>query len=157
MRPQEHTKIVILTDLGTFRAFRLSPKNDDTLAPHKGPAKVEELELPVEEWNSDRPGGFPQGKSVDETTSVSSGENHHEEADHEKKRIAFLAEQIENILSGEDSKLWCLAAPEAINKRLLAKLSPETREFLATNLKADLTHIPLRELEKRFLNPSVKS
>ena len=157
MRPQEHSKIVILTDLGTFRAFRLSPKNNDSLAPHKGPAHLEELELPNEEWKSDRPGGFPQGKSIGETTSVSPGENHHEKSDHEKKRIAFLARKIETILSHEDSRLWCLAAPEAINKRLLSKVSPETCEFLAINLKADLTHISLRELEERFLNPPANS
>ena len=153
MSSLEHSKIVILTDLGTFRAFRLSPKDGDSLAPHQGPANIEELQLPTGEWDRDRPGGFPQGRSVGETTAVSSGENHHEKTNHEKKRIAFLAKQIESILSREDSKHWSLAAPEAINKRLLAEISPETREFLATNLKADLTHISLRELEKRFLNP----
>ena len=54
MRPQEHTKIVILADLGTIRAFRLSPPTDQ-LAPHKGPAGIEEITLPNDEWNTDRP------------------------------------------------------------------------------------------------------
>ena len=157
MRPQEHTKIIILADLGNLRAFRLSPQNNDPLSPHKGPANIEKIELPAEEWNSDRPGGFPQGRSVNETTAVSSGENHHEKANNEKKRIAFLAKEIETILSQEDSKLWCLAAPKAINKRLVDQITPETRKFLSTNLQADLTHISLRELEKRFLNPPAKT
>jgi len=152
MNPQENTKTVILADLGNFRAFRLSQKNNDTLTPHKGPVNIEEFKLPDEEWDSDRPGRFSQGHSVSETNSVSSGENHHEKANQEKKRITFLAKKIETILSHEESKHWCLAAPEAINKRILVEISPEARENLSINLKADLTKISLSELEKRFLS-----
>jgi len=153
MRPQEHTKIVILADLGTMRAIRLSPENAP-LAPHQGPAMVEELTLPTDDKNTDRPSRFPLGHDSEESKAMSPGENHHEKAENEKRRIQFLASEIEAILAQEDSMLWCLAAPAAINKRILAQLAPETLEFLGINLKSDLAHITLRELEERFLKAS---
>lgn len=151
MRPQEHTKIVILTDLGKIRAFRLSPENS-ALRPHQGPANVEEINLPTSEWNTDRPSLFPRSEGVESARSMSQGEHHGEKTEREKRRISFLAREIEQLLDKEDTKLWCLAAPSTINKRLLDQINPETREFLATNIKADLTRIKLHELEERFLN-----
>lgn len=156
MRPQQHTKTVILADLGAIRAFRLSPENDP-LTPHQGPAAIEEITLPTHTRNSDRPGNFSQPADAGNSNSMNTCENHHEKEEHEKRRIKFLAKEIEALLAREADKVWCLAAPATINNRILAHLATETSEFLETNLKADLTHITLRELEERFRKTSAKN
>ena len=150
MKTNQQSKVVILTDLGNTRAFRVFPKRTVS-DPHQGPASVKEFSIPMEEVYTDQQGAFPIGNDSNESTVMSQGENHQKKNEHEKKRIHFIAQKIEEIISKEENKAWCLAAPETINKRLLERIPLEMQKSLLTNIKADLTHITLKELEQRFM------
>ena len=87
---------------------------------------------------------------------MSPGEQHHRKSELVSRRISFLAKEIERVLAEEGMQPWCLAAPSTINGRILDQVRRETREFLATNIKSNLTHITLHELEERFVNAPSK-
>lgn len=151
MKTNEHKKIVILADMGKLRAFRLSPPGT-ALFPHAKPEAIEEIDLPGRERDTDNVGRFPQGRSVRETAGMSPGEDHNKAGEFEKRRIGLLAREITGLLESEDPMPWCLAAPASINKRILELIPSPLRETLASNVISDLTHLPLAEIEERFLN-----
>ena len=153
MKTTEHKKIVILADMGKLRAFRLSPPGT-ALSPHARPEAIEEIDLPARQRDTDNPGRFQQGRSVQETAGMGPGEDHNKASEFEKGRIELLAREITALLDSEDPMPWCLATPASINKRILDLIPSRLRESLATNVTADLTHLPLAEIEHRFLNPS---
>lgn len=155
MKPTEHKTTVILADMGKLRAFRLSPPGT-ALSPHHGPVAIREIDLPERETDTDRTGRFPQGRSVPETAGMSPGENHNEEGEYERRRIGLLARKITDLVEQEGTTSWCLAAPASINKRILELIPAPLRASLVSNIPADLTHLPLAEIEHRFLNPSHK-
>jgi hypothetical protein len=156
MNPNPDTRIVILADMGKLRAIRLSPAGTPT-TPHQNPKSIEEIDLPNLERDTDRPGSFPRGAAAVETVVMSSGENHNVKREHEKRRLAKLAHEIIEILDREGPRSWCFAAPDPINTRLLSLIPPKSRKFLTANLKVDLTHAPLEEIENRFTAPSTKN
>lgn len=153
MKTKEHKKLVILADMGKLRAFRLSPPGT-ALAPHAKPETIEEIDLPRRERDTDNIGRFPQGRSVGETAGMSPGEDHNKAIEFEKSRIEALAREIARLLESEGHMPWCLAAPASINKRIVELIPSKVRGSLSTNVTSDLTHLPLAEIEHRFLNPS---
>lgn len=153
MKTNERKKMVILADMGKLRAFRLSPPGTD-YSPHAKPVAIEEIELPARERDTDNIGRFPQGRSVGETAGMSPGEDHNKAGEFEKRRIGLLAREITGLLEAEGSMPWCLAAPASINRRILELIPFPIRNSLTTNVIADLTHLPLAEIEHRFLHPS---
>jgi hypothetical protein len=151
MKANEHKKLVILADMGKLRAFRLSP-HGTALSPHSKPVAIEEIDLPARERDTDNPGRFPQGRSVGQTAGMSPGEEHNKAREFEKKRIELLAGEIIGLLDSEGPMPWCLAAPASINKRILERIPPPMLHSLASNVLSDLTHLPLADIERRFLN-----
>lgn len=156
MKTNEHKKLVILADMGKLRAFRLSPPGT-VYTPHAKPEAIEEIDLPARQRDTDNPGSFPQGRSVGETAGMSPGEDHNKAGEFEKRRIELLAREITGLIEAEGPTPWCLAAPASINKRLLELIPSPLLDTLASNVTADLTHLPLAEIEHRFLNPSHKT
>jgi len=153
MKTNEHKKLVILADMGKLRAFRLSPPGT-ALSPHAKPEAIEEIDLPARQRDTDNPGSFPQGRSVRETAGMSPGEDHNKAGEFEKRSIEFIAREITGLIEAEGAMPWCLAAPASINKRIFELIPPPLQDSLATNVTADLTHLPLADIEHRFLHPS---
>jgi hypothetical protein len=153
MKTNKHKKLVILADLGKLRAFRLSPPAT-ALSPHAKPEAIEEIDLPRRERDTDNPGAFPQGRSVVETAGMSPGEDHSKAIEFEKRRIEFIAREIAELIEAEGHMPWCLAAPASINKRILELIPPLLQDALESNVTADLTHLPLADIEHRFLKQS---
>ena len=155
MKSNEHKKTVILADMGKIRAFRISPPGT-ALFPHAAPVVIEEIDFPKRERDTDRTGRFPQGRSVAEAAGMSPGEEHNEESEYERRRIELLALKIADLVEQEGTVSWCLAAPASINKQILEHIPSRLRAFLVSNVTADLTHLPLAEIERRFMRPSHK-
>ena len=81
-----------------------------------------------------------------------SGERHGLESEMDRQFLTHLAEQIDATVPGLlDDGGWVLAAPQAILKQLEQKLSPVVRERLINTVPGDLTKVPLKDLEKRFI------
>lgn len=152
MKSNENKKTVILADMGSIRAFTLSAPGT-ALFPHSGPVAIEEIILPKRQREPSPIGRFPQGRSVSESAGMSPGESHNEETEFEKKRIEFIARKICGLVEQEGNAPWCLAAPAAINRQILDLIPPRLQASLVSNTLADLTHLPLADIEARFLNP----
>jgi hypothetical protein len=114
---------------------------------------IEEIRLPERQQDPSPIGRFPQGRSVSESAGMSPGESHNEETEFEKKRIEFIARRICGLVEQEGNAPWCLAAPAAINRQILELIPPRLQASLVSNTLADLTHLPLADIEERFLNP----
>ena len=155
MKPNTHKTTVILADMGKLRAFRISPPGT-ALSPHDGPVAIEEIKLPEMERNTDSNGRFPQGRTVSEAAGICGWENHNEEREDERRRSVLLARKISDLVAQERTASWCFAAPAAINKRILGLIPSQLRDHLVVNITADLTHLPLAEIEHRFVNSSHK-
>jgi len=152
MKSNKNKKTVILADMGSIRAFTLSAPGT-ALFPHAGPVTIEEISLPKRQRGPSPIGRFPQGRSVSESAGMSPGESHHRETEFEKKRIEWLARKICGLVEREGTTPWCFAAPTAINRQILELIPPGLRASLVSNTLADLTHLPIADIEKRFLNP----
>lgn len=140
------SKIIIVTDL---QRYKLYTTKQDPL----GRESVELLESVdslethqrISEKVTDRMGDFQSSRG-----SGSAGEEQNLELEEEKRRIKEIAKQISNSLQNQNSKSWCLAAPKAINNKIVEHLDPHLREKLVINLHLDLTKIPDNELLEHF-------
>jgi hypothetical protein len=145
--------LVIIANLGMLRAFRTR------LGLPTDPEHLEEIEVwdapvaqgPLHAQVSDQAGRFPAGGDSGLPGGMGYGEAHGRIDEDRRRQIRSLAERIEQLVRGEGVDLWRLAAPSEINPRLVGMLSEPLRERLLLNLHADLTKLPLREVEKRFI------
>ena len=138
-------KTIVLADRGRLRVLQVA---DDDLS--GGPVHLQELtdkvanKIPdqIADVVTDQLGRF--GKD--------SGERHGLETEMDRQYLVNLAQQIDEAVSGaiEDGG-WILAAPQTILKQLEAKLSAASRGRLIKTVPGDLTKLPLKELEKRFI------
>jgi hypothetical protein len=144
---------IILADLGSLRAFRVVTNiNQTEITPI-----LEEIEVPplsdppqrLSETVSDQAGRFRS----DSSPGSASGEDHGLAQEHEKRYLADVAKGINQLVTSEGAESWALAAPQAINGRLIDLLDPAVAERLRQNLKMDLCKQPILEIQKRFELP----
>lgn len=151
--------IVIIADLSSLRAFRVVPNENDPTNPQPPPI-LREIEVspipgagpqPIKEIVTDQAGRFRS----DRNPGMSHGDAHGLEQEQEKRNIAELATAIERVIASENPERWSLAAPKAINARLVNRLETTFRERLSENHQADLCKQPVIEIQKRFKLPNV--
>ena len=147
-------KIIITSDLGRVRAFRLEKDPLDTNSQwHATEVEVPALaETPekVHDEVSDQAGEFARGSVPGEPGGMSYGEEHNAKTEQQKKLIRGLAHHIGEILEREKPDSWELAAPKAICTRLEAEIDPQLRKRLNEVHGLDLTKVSLKEIEERF-------
>lgn len=139
------SKLIIVTDLQRYKLFT---NKQDPL----GRESVELLESAdsldihqkLSEKVTDRKGNFQSSRGS------GSGEDHNLALEEERRRIKEIAKQISQALHSHSCKSWCLAAPKAINNKLVELLEPALKDKLEINLHADLTKIPDSELLEHF-------
>lgn len=143
--------IVIVTDLKHFRGFRVVTNERDPLHPEP---ILKEIDLPpllkgpqqMKDAVSDQAGRFRS----DGNPGMSAGEAHGFEQEQEKRNIASVARSIQALLENEQASSWSLAAPQAINARLLDALDGGLKSQLKENLLTDLCKQPILDIQKRF-------
>ncbi|NOX20472.1 MAG: host attachment protein [Nitrospirae bacterium] len=129
-------RIVIVTDLGHFKYYRLI-KNDmesprlelqeeyDIIDAHKK----------LSEMITDRAGRFGMGNEKKDLKGY--GEAHNLELENKKKIIRQIAEDINKIIKSEGYKKWYLVAGKTLNSAILERLDPKVKEALYRNIVAD--------------------
>ncbi len=148
-------QLVILASLGRVRALKLHSRGDDP-ADKAHLVELDHLgksfhQPPLHDIVTDQAGRFQQGASVDRRGGMSYGEEH-ELAEHlEHEAVKAVAGQIDVIVRAEACPPWLLLAPRPILARLEAALSRDAADSLAKSVAADLTNLPLSELEGRLL------
>jgi hypothetical protein len=101
---------------------------------------------------TDQAGRFARGAAPGMETGMSYGEEHHLKREIEHAAIEHMAQRIEYTLAAEAFPPWILAAPSEIAKDILAALSSAATAKLLGQQTADLTRVPLSDLEARFLS-----
>ena len=145
--------LVLVADLGCFRAFRL-----ENHQPNKSPR----LEL-VEEFTNggahgklvdkvtDLAGRFPRRTSAPSTTwAMSDGERHNIELESRKRLVRQLAQRLNVLVRAKDIERCLLAASREINHQLLEELEPQVRAKIEKNVTADLTKLERAEILRHF-------
>ena len=141
--------LVVVTDLGCFKAFRLENHH---------PQKTPHLEL-VEEFNiaeahgklgdkvTDMSGRFPRTSRAAHTAgAMSDGERHNIELESRKRLVRQLAQQFNALARGKDVERCLLAASREINHQLLDELEPQVRAKIEKNIPVDLTKVERAEI-----------
>ena len=146
--------LVVVTDLGCFKAFRL--ENHD---PHTSPRLelIEQFDNPdaherLVDKVTDLSGRFRRGTGNPNTTggAMSDGERHNIELEHRKRIVRQLARRFNNLARNREIERCLLAASREINHQLLDELEPQVRAKIEKNLPADLTKIERAQLLSYF-------
>ena len=143
-------KIVIVVDLGHFKAFRVTKAQMES-------SKIELIESydsidahgKLSEKLSDGAGRFKRGEGQS-TAAKGYGEPHNMKIEIEKRLTKLIAKDIDSLLANEDNNEWDLAAPAAINKQIVEQLAPDVKGKLCRSINADLTKTPKNKILSYF-------
>jgi Protein required for attachment to host cells len=147
--------LIILADLGKVRAFQVNITNPSPVVKrnlHEIKSAAFDYEASsLGESVTDKAGRFSQGNMAGMTGGMSYGEEHEVKNEMEKRNIALIAGQINQIIAKEGFPPCLLAAPGSILKRLEVELSDDVLDSIQETVAADLTKESIKDLEKRFL------
>lgn len=140
--------LLIVTDLGRMKAFRITRDDND---PAASPAfteladdDVENLHSRVSDRVTDQAGRFPSGNG-----GMSIGQRHGEEQEARGRQLAVIAERINRVAAGGDSGIY-LAAPPTMARPLLDAIAADVRRRIRRYLTLDLVKAPKLDLLRRF-------
>ena len=143
-------KIIITTDLGHFRAYKLTETA-------RGREKLDligsydsiEGHGKLGEKLSDSAGQFSRGGGNGQKAQ-GSGQPNNLEQEMEKQLSRMIARDINSLIKKEDYTAWCLAAPTKINSSIVRQLKPGVKTALIKNITADLTTIDKSKIPGYF-------
>lgn len=143
-------KVVIIVDLGHFKAYRVSKEAGES-------AKLELIESydsleahgRLSEKLTDRSGNFGEGVGTG-VAATGHGEAHNMETENQKRLIKLIAGDINAVITTEGCARWDLAAARAINSQVVENLDPVVKAKLHKNITADLTKTAKSEILGHF-------
>lgn len=140
------SKLVIVADLQHFKLFsvKTDPLGRESLEFLNGSDSID-MHQRLSEKVSDRKGNFQTDWGIH-----GSGEDHNIGLEDERHRLKEITERIAKALSQYPHDAWYFSAPKAINKKLIARLSPDILKTMEVNLLLDLTTIQTDELLGHF-------
>jgi Protein required for attachment to host cells len=146
-------KLLLVTDLGTLKAYRLEFTLQRT-------PRLEELEKEVLEAAharvvdlvSDLAGRRAAPTQKNWGAPVSDDQNL--ELESKRRLIRQIATRIECLILGTDYPSCWLAAPSEICHQIVHELTPTARQRIKRVIPRDLTKVGSRELIDQFLNPN---
>ena len=152
IKPPEFMKnrLVVVTDLGSFKAYKLGRNDFDRKPRLELLAAVEMAEAhdKLTDTVSDLAGRFGRGGL---NAGAGIGERHNIAREHRKRLVKQLAERLNRLLVGGEIEGCFFAASKEINHQILARLEPRARSKIEKNIPADLTKLDKSELLERFV------
>lgn len=132
-------KIVIVVDLGHFKAFKVTTtqmesarvtliKSYDSIDAH----------IKLGEKFSDSAGRFKRSEGQ-RKDAKGYGEPHNMKIELEKRLTKLIANDITSLITKEGFPNWDLAAPGKINGQIVEHLTPDVKKTLGKSITADLT------------------
>ena len=146
-------RLVIVTDLGAFKAYRV---DDDGLSsnPRLDPVDAFEtvaINQKLSEQLSDQAGQFRKGAVIFASINdQGNGERHNIVLENRRRSAKDIAEAISNLLKDNEFDSCYFAAPKEINNQLLSFMTPEARGKIEKNLGLDLVNVAPNQLLKHF-------
>jgi protein required for attachment to host cells len=146
--------LIILANLSRIRVLKFEQAGDDPQQQDHLREEAEEIReplKPIRELVTDQQGRFGRSTPSGMETGMSNGEEHNLEAEVERRAVERIAERIAGIVADAGCPFWTLAATPPFAAQVRKCLPPEVASKLTGALAADLTRVPLGELEKRLL------
>lgn len=143
-------KIIIVSDLGHFKAFRITkePLESPRITLIKSYDSIEGHGK-LGDKLSDSAGRYMRRGGKNEVAK-GYGEPHNLGLEIQKKLIKMIAKDINTLIDSEDCKKWYLAAGKKINSQIIKNLKPEIKARLGKNISADLTKIDKSKILSYF-------
>lgn len=143
-------KIVIVSDLGHFKAFKVTKEEMESARI----ALIESYESieghgKLGEKLSDSAGRFKRGEGQ-RKDAKGYGEPHNMKTELEKRLTKLIAKDINTIIRKEGFIKWDMAAPETIKNKIIDNLSPDVKEKLGRSITANLTKVPKSKILSYF-------
>lgn len=147
-------KLVVLTDLGTFKAYRLE-ENRASSSPRLQPVDSYETTLGDDRIGrrlSDQAGNFQKSGAMgmQGVNDGETGERHNICLENERRSVKQIAEKMNELLSNGDFDSCYFAASNEINREIVNNLSPQAKAKIEKNLTCNLVNAPQEELLSHF-------
>jgi hypothetical protein len=146
-------KLVVLTDLGTFKAYRLE---DDRASSSPRLEPVDSYETPLGDDRigrhlSDQAGQFKKGAlSFAAINDASTGERHNIHLENERRSVKQIANRMNELLGDGEFESCYFAASNEINRDIVEQLSPQAKAKIEKNLTCNLVNAPKEQLLQHF-------
>lgn len=148
-------RLVVVTDLGTFKAYELQ---DDPLNTKPKLEMVDSFEFTgggdkISKKLSDSAGRFGRGSLPKAGfNDGSTADNHGIVLEDQRRHMQAVADRVGELLAGENYASCYFAAASEINQRVLEFVPPAARAKIEKNLSCNLVHANGDELMRRFAN-----
>jgi hypothetical protein len=146
-------KLVIVTDLGLFKAYRceMTPQQTPRLEPLKEVALQEEGTR-FSDQVTDRAG--ERSGPTQKNWGAPVMDDHNLRLETRRRLIKEIAAEIQGLVQREEHEGMWLAADSDINPRILEELPPPIRSRIEKNVPRDLIKAGEKELIGHFLEPA---
>lgn len=147
-------KLVVLTDLGTFKAYRLEEDRVSS-TPRLQPVdtfKNEKADDRIGRMLTDQAGQKQTGgqKPGMATTDGADGERHNIWLENNRRSVKEIAERMSKLLANGEFESCYFAASNEINGEIVEHLSPQARQKIAKNIHCNLVNTPKEEVLEHF-------
>ncbi|MGV3773469.1 MAG: host attachment protein [Verrucomicrobiales bacterium] len=146
-------RLLIVTDLGTFKAFRV---DDDGFSTNPRLEPVDAFETvainqKLSEQLSDQAGQFRKSAVIFASINdQGNGERHGIVQENRRRSAKDIADAIAALLKDDEFESCYFAAPKEINNQLMSFLPPEAKAKIEKNLGLDLVNVDKAQLLKHF-------
>jgi len=147
------SKLVILTDTGTFKAFRLE-ENGHASSPRLEPLKSFEMmsgDDRISRYLSDKEGQRTKGSVSSASINDSgNGERHNIWLENRRRSVREIAETMSDLLADSNIDGCYFAAGNEINHAIVEHLSPNLRAKIEKNVHCNLVNATRDDLLAHF-------
>jgi len=129
-------KLVVLADLGTFKAFRLEENRTSSTPRLKvlDTYENDQGDHRISRGLAEQAGRFATGGQPSTgTNDGGTGERHNICLENDRRSVKRIAEKMSELLAGEFESCY-FAASNEINREIVEHLSPEARRKIEKNL-----------------------
>jgi Protein required for attachment to host cells len=145
--------LLLATDLGTLKAYRLEFTLQDTPRLQElETIALEEAHTRVVDLVTDFAGRRAAPTQKDWGAPLS--DDHNLNLELRRRLIRQIASRIESLIQGSDYQGCWLAAPKEITHQIVHELKPSVRQRIKRVIPCDLTNATPKELLDQFLNPN---
>lgn len=148
-------RLLIVTDLGTFKAYRME---EDRFSTRPKLELVDSYELvnghdKISQKLSDSAGRFGKGaRNVAGVNDASTADNHGIILEDRRRNMRQIADTISKLLSNGQFDSCYFAAASEINDQILDQMPNEARAKIEKNVPCNLVHADRDELMRHFAN-----
>jgi hypothetical protein len=146
-------KVIVVTDLGTFKAYRLldDPLNSTPRLELIESFENEESRSKLSDRLTDEAGRFSRGTPGSVLNgNMANGERHNIALEQDRRSTRSIVERMAALVRAEDADGVYFAAAKEMNEQFLQEMPDDIRQKIEKNIPFNLTKVPKSELIEHF-------